>query len=627
MAYLIRDWFLEDEVYRTYSCEPKQNELQGLSKVNIFVGPNNSGKSRLLRELFEIMPHRIRPTGDLLENLNKLCLEFNEKVSDICSQCEIKGLYEKEELPRIITKDCIEISEKYREVPRNAINSFSRISEATVVRCQGAKDKLHRFAIARRKLPDIISIGSESLAKLNSIIDGTPEVFEFTGMYVPTLRGLRPFKDCGDIYCDRTLSDYFDTGSVGVFTGLEMYKQVKNLLLGDLQERERISEYQDFLSKNLFGREKVAIIPREKRENNEKKEILFVKVGAEKEREIYNLGDGIQQLLMLTFPLFAYEDKSLLLFIEEPELYLHPGYQRQLLKIYTSDEFADVQVFFTTHSNHFLDLTTDIEQISVYRFDKELDEGDSVEKSAKFTIFPASTGDTNLLDHLGVQNASVFLANCTIWVEGITDRLYIRKFLELYSEREDVEWDFREDTHYAFVEYSGNNISHWSFLEQEDKPMVVERVCNRLFLIADKDSGKEERHEKLKETLGDKFFLLDRKEIENILTPETIRKVIRDYEGEEVGLNDFEYEDYPDKPIGKFIEDEILKDGNEASKRLRSTSNKNDPHPYAEGNTIKAKVGFCKKAISHLKSYDDLSPDANEICTRIHKFIKENNPD
>ena len=37
----------------------------------------------------------------------------------------------------------------------------------------------------------------------------------------------------------------------------------------------------------------------------------------------------------------------------------------------------------------------------------------------------ATSPDANILRELGVRNSSVFLTNATIWVEGITDRMYM----------------------------------------------------------------------------------------------------------------------------------------------------------------------------------------------------------
>src|SRR5205807_682440 len=126
----------------------------------------------------------------------------------------------------------------------------------------------------------------------------------------------------------------------------------------------------------------------------------------------------------LTFPLFMNEGKNLLFFCEEPELCMHPGMQRAFLKLITSDKFANHQYFLTTHSNHFLDLTQDFDNVSIYTVQKQIAVTDKKEKDATFHIQNVSNEDRRCLEFLGVRNSSVFLSNCTIWVEGITDRRY-----------------------------------------------------------------------------------------------------------------------------------------------------------------------------------------------------------
>src|SRR5690606_1433203 len=104
-----------------------------------------------------------------------------------------------------------------------------------------------------------------------------------------------------------------------------------------------------------------------------------------------------------------------------------------------------------------------------------------------------------------------------------------------------------EDIHYSFVEYSGNNITHWSFLDENEnedeeifKSINESRVCGTLFLITDKDSKKKEtRQSKLAQVLGERYYCLECREIENILTAATLKKVIASYEKAEVSELNF----------------------------------------------------------------------------------------
>ena len=121
---------------------------------------------------------------------------------------------------------------------------------------------------------------------------------------------------------------------------------------------------------------------------------------------------------------------------------------------------------------------------------------------------------------------------------------------------------YRQDLHYSFVEYAGANITHFSFLEAESDAIVVDRLCAKLFLLTDKDDekkgGKEERQAALQEKLKERYFCLECREIENLLTPPVISAVIKTYEGADAELKPLDQNDYRDKPLGKFIEDSVL---------------------------------------------------------------------
>jgi hypothetical protein len=226
------------------------------------------------------------------------------------------------------------------------------------------------------------------------------------------------------------------------------------------------------------------------------------------------------------------------------------------------------------------------------------------------------------LELLGVRNSSVFLSNCTIWVEGITDRRYLAHYLNLHvknlRDTGSSAKEFKEDLHYSFVEYGGANITHWSFLENIPDAIQVDRLCARLFLIADKDTfvagGKADRHEKLRRALNERFHLLECKEIENLLRSHVLKKVVTSYEKSEPTFKPVQRKDYATKPLGAFIENELL-----AGTKTRKGS-------YAADNgAVTDKVNFCDKAIVAIGSYDDLCEEAKQIAKKLYDFIAANN--
>jgi len=614
-------FLLPDDVQKSYNCYPGIDRLKNLSKVNIFVGPNNTGKSRLLRKLF--ITQNLAWSGLLIEK-DKSKSEFIDllnKIREIGYQQD-----RNKEFSTTHGKDC-ESYYKLDELLENLIiNPDALLPEQYKLNKGDTSfyDKIKSFSTDKR------SKLAETLKTMTKNVLPKPE-----RIYIPVLRGLRPFQidsdkkeeiKPADLYSMRTEKDYFSektnklTENIKLFTGLEMYYRIRASLLGERKRRVFIREYEDFLKVNFFEGKEITIIPKEG------EDVLTIKIGNETERSIFNIGDGIQQLMIFTFPMFENkEEKFAQIFIEEPELYLHPGLQRILLNLMTSDQFPNQQYFLTTHSNHLLEITQDMEKISIYRFTKILTESKEPDIEAKFNIENVSSGNRTLLDCLGVANSSVFLSNCTIWVEGITDRLYIRKYLELYNAAHPETKKYSEDLHYSFLEYSGSNIAHYSFLDKEEKPINFERLCGTIFLICDRDEDKEERFENLRDVLDDRFHVLDSIEIENLLSKEIIIQIVKSYESNDVELNsNFTEKTYKKKKLGRFIEDRVLKDKTR-SKRIRKTEG-GYVHPYSEkSGTIKDKLTFAQKAISYLNDYDDLSDEAKQLTEKIYAFIDKNN--
>lgn len=615
-----------------YKVQSNSNVLNNLSKINIFIGSNNSGKSRLLRKICSEKVLNINEGTEEIRTYNNLISEMQEEISEVFDSNEIvfgvEGISKNSKLDKYnyINRD-IDINSNFYALIRKlkSLNTSTEVSVKNgdmIVRLEDKEDKKEEII---KTLNDIGEkyLKEYEMNKFNKCF----EIKKFERVYIPTLRGLRKLENNIDIFHDRTVKDYFkDRSDIEIFTGQNLYDDVLKLLCGDYKERNKLKDFENFLRDNFFDGREVTIIPKVG------SDVLHIKIGEEKEQPIYNLGDGIQSIIILTFNLFANKGEDVLFFIEEPELYLHPGLQRKLIEIFLKEEFDTYQYFITSHSNHLLDLTLDFNEISIYKFNKEIEDSDAEEKNAKFNIENVNNDDSSVLKLLGVNNSSIFLSNCTIWVEGITDRLYIRKYLEIYQkeklEKGEINKVYSEDIHYSFLEYSGGNITHWDFVDQDGDGISHSRICNKIFLIADSDnarknSKKYKRHEKLKEFFGDRFCLLKSKEIENLLMPNIIKAVVNklnNNDGSYFEKSTFNIGNYKNKNLGEFInnkiDEEIKKESNSSYKRKKNFSN---------GNTINNKVDFCKYAIDSITSLEDMSDEAIALCEKIYKFIEENN--
>ena len=221
-------------------------------------------------------------------------------------------------------------------------------------------------------------------------------------------------------------------------------------------------------------------------------------------------------------------------------------------------------------------------------------------------------GDNNVLELIGARNTSVFLVNKTIWVEGITDRLYIKKYLDLYIEENNL-IRLREDVDYSFVEYGGDNITHWSFLDAKVPTINVERLCGTLFLVTDRDSNrKEARKRELAQKLGDRYYLLPCEEIENTLSLKTLEKVLKTYEKEFEMPANVSNTNRLSRPIGEFIEKDIFADNSISIKRKGGYK--------SDSGSIKQKLAFCQRAIKNM-DYTELSNTSIALADKVYKFL------
>lgn len=465
-------------------------------------------------------------------------------------------------------------------------------------------------------------VGKSFLKTHERLKDQLVKQYNFKKIFIHSLRTLRRVGD--NALRNLIAREYFggyvnpreawvlaENKGADVLSGEELYAFAQHYLLGTLEQRDAIRDFEEFISTQFFNHKPVNLIPRI-RENDQ---ALHIKVGDEKEQPIHELGEGIQQVILLTLPLFFFRKEKVLLFIEEPETNLHPGFQHLFVDVFTSENNSNCQVFVSTHSQQFLDITQTHER-ALFEVKKTLPGGDHREKTPTFSIHKLDDDYVHLLAELGVRYSSVLLANCTIWVEGITDRMYISHYLDVM--RDDLKFGFIENLHYSFVEYGGANITHWAFGDEEPGKIHVERLCARAMLIADRDKKKEKRHGQLKRLMGQRFRPLDRLEIENLLSPEVIRHIINEYAKQEVNTPPFGPEAYTSLGLGNFIDETLLADVPDRERIRKGGFG-------AASGTIKDKVAFAEKATKYITSSDDMTEEAKKLTEEVAEFIRVHN--
>ncbi len=508
---------LVDEILMDFEVENELNKsLIKLSHINVFIGENNSGKSRFLRTIFnekkgfkhlndEASTNNIDDISMyLIKNFIELSTKFNLKIlpEDFTTNTQLLtlnslGFIQKAELLNYYSNEIR--FDHSQSLPTGQHRTNSR---TLIERIKRLKSDIH------------------SKLKLNKI-----EIQEssFDKKYIPILRGLRPINtnnssfifSNSDTYKYRTIKDYFsdfqsqsEEEKINIDTGLNMYIEVKNCLLGDLPQREFVRNFEKYIASKFFRGEEITLIPKTD------KDVLTLKIGKNQERPIYDLGDGLQSLIIISFSIMNCEEPTLF-FIEEPEMHLHPKWQKLLVS--TLLDFPQHQYFISTHSNAFINA----ENTSVYKVHFDETKNKTCIKNVGFT------GKRSILSELGYEASDLMQTNYVLWVEGFSDKIYINYWIQSLAP------DLKEGIHYSIMFYGGSNIQH---LELEEHFNNLLPLNSNFGIVIDSDKNSETANiAAYKVNIQSKFdssnrfcWLTKKREIENYLPHEVLTEAVQE---------------------------------------------------------------------------------------------------
>ncbi len=351
------------------------DEIIEIKRLNFFIGKNNAGKSKFLRTLFKMRG------GQYLYNST----QFRK----------LKSFHKK-----IVSN---KFDPRYEEFI-NLMNDTLTVQSYTTASL-AFKSVMHSL-YENGLLNQIYSNNNIDIALdlFHQETTNIHKIFSNMKFYIPILRGMRPVTEIENKqpYIERAQKDYFTDiskfNTENIITGECLYHELKIHLLGEPEQREIIKNYEEKLSQYFFDNEAVSLIPKHDQD------VVNIKIGSDRQRPIYELGDGLQQAIILTYEAYIKnKDKegnteTHAFFIEEPELHMHAGMVRQLMNFYLNE--TNHYYFFTTHSNHLLDMADESDQVMIQKFVKHPKEGSSNE--FEFKIYRCDR-DRGLLASLGVR--------------------------------------------------------------------------------------------------------------------------------------------------------------------------------------------------------------------------------
>ncbi|MFG0243012.1 MAG: ATP-dependent endonuclease [Phycisphaerales bacterium JB054] len=239
------------------------------------------------------------------------------------------------------------------------------------------------------------------------------------------------------------------------------------------------------------------------------------------------MGDGLLHLLHIAYELGVQDNRVLL--IEEPELGVHPALQRVFARHIAEQlptESCSNQVLFATHSSIFLnDGVVD----RVFRVQREADVS-TVSECAGYTEL------RSILDDLDVRASDLLQANVCIWVEGPSDRILLKRWLELVEGGS----RFIEGIHYQIVFYGGRLAAHLSAEHVHDHRHVRMLALSRhLVFMVDSDRPDETvalnttktRIQDEVERADGVFWVTAGREIENYFSPALVERTVESLTG------------------------------------------------------------------------------------------------
>ncbi|MDJ0644787.1 MAG: hypothetical protein QNJ57_02285, partial [Flavobacteriaceae bacterium] len=240
-----------------------EKKLGNFKLINLFVGANNSGKSRFLRGL-------IKSNENCLHISNK-----EENLTSISGRLDVKHHFTQKsitgpsqmKLSKFYTK--VKRGSPYFELPSNYSN-YEDVFLSVKEEIENSKIDLEKILVPARRKPIEYKIEFlELMLELQKEILFVKKNSTGKKVYIPILRSIHKNEYLKEGHLKETIKKNYGIGE-DVFTGLEIFRRVHSLKTTGAENRAKIRKFEDFLSENFFNSKEVEITS-----NSETDELMF----------------------------------------------------------------------------------------------------------------------------------------------------------------------------------------------------------------------------------------------------------------------------------------------------------------------------------------------------------------